>query len=481
MNGLMLQGFEWYLPDDGNHLNFLRENLDYLEGLGFTSIWLPPITKATGTNDVGYGVYDLYDLGEFNQKGSVRTKYGTKEDLHNLINEAHSKNIRIYADLVLNHKAAADEVEKFKVVEVASDNRLHQISEPIDIEGWTKFTFPGRNGAYSNFIWSFQHFNGVDFDNQSGRNGIFKILWGDRDWNKGVSGENGNYDYLMYADIDHNHPDVRKELFSWIEWFIKETNIDGIRYDALKHIDSAFITDFTHHILTNIKNDFYFVGEYWENNQENLIKFIDKTYGNVDLFDVTLHYKLFEASKSGDNFDLRYLFENSVESQRSQNSVTFVDNHDSQLGQSLQSWVEDWFRQIAYAFILLKKDGYPCVFWGDLYRIGDGSHYSGMRENLEPLLKLRKDYAYGEERDFLQDKNAIGFVRYGDENHPGKMAVAISNRDSRVVRMFVGDDQKGKSYKDYLGNVEETVVIEEDGWANFIAPAGSVSVWVENI
>ena len=42
-------------------------------------LWLPPAYKGVGgKNDNGYGVYDLYDLGEFNQKGSIETKYGTK-------------------------------------------------------------------------------------------------------------------------------------------------------------------------------------------------------------------------------------------------------------------------------------------------------------------------------------------------------------------------------------------------------------------
>ena len=44
-------------------------------------LWLPPAYKgADGAEDSGYTVYDLYDLGEFDQKGSVRTKYGTKDE-----------------------------------------------------------------------------------------------------------------------------------------------------------------------------------------------------------------------------------------------------------------------------------------------------------------------------------------------------------------------------------------------------------------
>lgn len=480
MNGMMLQAFEWYLPDDGNHFNFLKDNLDFLKDLGFTSIWLPPFFKGTGTNDVGYGIYDLYDLGEFDQKGSVRTKYGTKKELLDLIYIAHEKGLRVYADIVLNHKAGGDETEVFKAVKVDSNNRTIEIEEPRDIEAWTKFTFPGRQGKYSDFVWTFQHFTGVDYDHKTGDNGIFKIIWDDRDWSYSVSGENGNYDYLMFNDIDLFHPDVRQELNTWIKWLIEETGIDGMRYDALKHIDKTFVDDFTKYILS-IKPDFYFVGEYWENNQGNLINFIDETNQNIDLFDVTFHYNLFSASKEGESYDLRNLMGSALKAERKMNSVTFVDNHDSQLGQSLESWVEDWFRQIAYSLVLLRKDGYPCVFFGDLYNIDSGHKYGGMRDRLIPLMELRRDYAYGSQEDFLQSPNEVGFVRMGDGDHPGRLAVAITNGPDTAVRMYVGDDQAGKTYIDKLGNNQGQVVIGDDGWADFYVSGGSVSAWVEQI
>lgn len=50
-------------------------------------------------------------------------------------------------------------------------------------------------------------------------------------------------------------------------------------------------------------------------------------------------------------------------------AVTFVDNHDSQLGSSLESQIEDWFKPLAYGLVLLIKDGYPCLFYGDYYGV----------------------------------------------------------------------------------------------------------------
>lgn len=66
----------------------------------------------------GYDIYDLYDLGEFDQKGAVATKWGTRQELEDLIYQAAALDIKIIWDAVLNHKAGADFPETFSAVEV---------------------------------------------------------------------------------------------------------------------------------------------------------------------------------------------------------------------------------------------------------------------------------------------------------------------------------------------------------------------------
>ena len=117
-NSLLMQYFEWYLPNDGKHWQRLKEDVDHLVEIGVDNIWFPPVFKATSTDDVGYGIYDLWDLGEFDQKGDIRTKYGTKEELLEAIQSLKEKGIRPIADLVLNHKAGADEKERFEVLKM---------------------------------------------------------------------------------------------------------------------------------------------------------------------------------------------------------------------------------------------------------------------------------------------------------------------------------------------------------------------------
>lgn len=150
MNGTMMQYFQWDLPADASLWKALAEDAAKLKTAGVTAVWLPPAYKgAQGKEDVGYGVYDLYDLGEFNQKGSVPTKYGTKAEYLAAIKALHDKKIQVYADIVLNHRIGADEVEQVSAEEFNANSRNQMVGDSKTIGAWTKFTFPGRKGKYS--------------------------------------------------------------------------------------------------------------------------------------------------------------------------------------------------------------------------------------------------------------------------------------------------------------------------------------------
>lgn len=478
-NGVLFQGFEWYIPDDGNYFKNFISKLEDLTAIGVTAIWLPPLCKATGTNDTGYGIYDLYDLGEFHQKGTIRTKYGTKDELKNLIQEIHNKGIQVYADVVLNHKAGADRAERFMAIMVDQEDRTKEIGEPIEIEGWTGFDFPGRGDKYSDFKWSYYHFNGVDFDNLTGTKAIYKILGENKGWNLGVSGEKGNFDYLMFADLDLAHPDVKDHLKDWALWFIDELSLDGFRLDALKHIDVVFIKELVNHIKSN-KEDFYMLGEYWVNDITLNQEYINATEANIELLDVPLHFNLYNASKGGSDFDLRQIFYNTLVKSQPSLSVTFVDNQDSQIGESLESSIEPWFKEIAYGIILLRRDGYPCIFYGDYYGTGGENPQPGFKDSIDRLSKIRMNFAYGDQDDYFQSSNLIGWVRHGNKEHPNKSAIVISTGDMNTLRMFVGLDETNKTYADYTGNNEAKVIIDDEGYGEFMVGPGSISVWVED-
>lgn len=72
--------------------------------------------------------------------------------------------------------------------------------------------------------------------------------------------------------------------------------------------------------------------------------------------------------------------------------------------------IKSWFKQLAYSLILLRQDGYPCLFYGDLYGINacPSNPSEPPVANLSTLALARKLYAYGEQRDYFNQKNCIG-------------------------------------------------------------------------
>lgn len=72
---------------------------------GYSSLWLPPPTKASGGLSVGYDMWDPFDLGGKDQRNTVRTRYGTEAELLQLVRTAHRFGIRVYFDNIMNHRA----------------------------------------------------------------------------------------------------------------------------------------------------------------------------------------------------------------------------------------------------------------------------------------------------------------------------------------------------------------------------------------
>ena len=486
INGVMMQYFHWYLPQGGLLWDRLATDAPELASAGFTALWLPPAYKGTGGGyDVGYGVYDLFDLGEFDQKGSIATKYGTKDEYLRAIESAHAAGIQIYADVVLNHKLGADAEETFEATPLDPNNRFQPIDNYQKIEGWTQFTFPGRKGKYSTMEWHWWHFDAVDYNDYNKQQKAVYLIK-DKTFDRNVDAEKGNFDYLMGCDLDMDHPEVLGELKYWSNWFLDTTKFDGIRLDAVKHIDARFFYNWLKDLNNYAKKDLFTVGEYWSYNIDALEYFITETEGKIHLFDAPLHNNFHVASTKGKAYDLRQIFDNTLVRHQPTLAVTFVENHDSQPLQSLESVVENWFKPLAYALILLREAGYPCVFYGDYYgakyqdRGRDGHEYEIVLEShrsiIDRLLQARREYAYGKQYDYFDHPNTVGWTRLGTPEHPSSMAVVMGNGDAGTKWMETG--KPNTTYTDITGAITMSVITNQDGWGDFCCKGGSVSVWV---
>lgn len=476
-NRTIIQYFEWYV--EGNHVLWKKcaAQAPRLREFGITDVWLPPAFKAGFMEDnVGYAVYDMYDLGEFDQKGLIKTKYGSKDEYIEAVKAFHDNDIRVFADVVLNHRIGADEFENAQAVKVNAYDRNQQISDAYTISSPTVFNFPGRKGKYSDFKWNHSHFTGVDWDNNSKQTGnIYRFA--DKSWAPDVSGENGNYDFLMGADVDVRNPVVKEEIEKWSKWYLEMTGVDGFRMDAVKHISASFIKEYVRYIRSCKGEDFPVIGEYWHGDVNELVRYLDQVDNCLSVFDVPLHYNIRQMSYADGQYNMGEIFNGSLLQRRPRNAVTFIDNHDSQPGQSLESFVNTWMKQVAYALILLHKDGIPCIFYGDLYGIPCTRNIPIPR--LRTLIRVRHDFAYGEQHDYIDDYDVIGWTREGDKDHPDSgVAVLLSDKRDGKKRMYIGRQFAGKTFRDCMRKVRGEVVIDKEGFGEFTVQGFSSAVWV---
>ncbi|RYG25426.1 MAG: DUF1939 domain-containing protein, partial [Chitinophagaceae bacterium] len=268
------------------------------------------------------------------------------------------------------------------------------------------------------------------------------------------------------------------------------TGVDGFRLDGLKHISPDFFPAWLDHIHANHAKSFFTIGEYWKNDVAHLLRYIRLTGGRIKLVDVPLHFNLHKASTEK-HFDLRKIFNDTLVEQAPESAITFVDNHDTQPLQALVSTVEPWFKPMAYALILLREGGTPCVFYPALY----GAKYSdqdekGKLQDIEmhpipavmEMMRVRKSFAYGTQTDYFNHKHLVGWTRSGLENEPQSgCAVVISNGSQGEIKMTMGEQHAGQMFYDVTGGISGAVLLDKNGEGVFPVKEKNVSVYIPTV
>ncbi|UOQ70506.1 alpha-amylase family glycosyl hydrolase [Hymenobacter cellulosilyticus] len=305
VNGVMMQAFYWDVPRTttaGTWWQNLGSKATELKDAGITALWLPPAYKGGSATDVGYGVYDRYDLGEFNQKGTVATRYGTISQLQGAITSLHNQGIQVYEDMVMNHLTFADNQE-------LANNQYNV---------YTSFTYPGRNNTYSSYKW---HWNNFSATQQAPNNGWYQ--WASYDFQPYANGD--AYDNLLGSEIRYSDVNNANETITWGNWITTKLSLDGYRLDATKHIQTAYVNRW----LDNVKGTRFAVSEAWFRNLTDLNNYAAATGGRTSLFDVPLHYTFQDMSNGNGSWDMRGLQFAGFTEANGALSVSFVDNHDT--------------------------------------------------------------------------------------------------------------------------------------------------------
>ena len=187
------------------------------------------------------------------------------------------------------------------------------------------FDFPGRKGKYSTMKYHYRQFNGVDWDESRKQHAVYKTSKPRKDWAQDVSDEHGNYDFLMFANLDNTNPEVRVDIFKWAEWIGAELSISCMRIDAAKHYSVGFQKEFVNHLRNTVGTQYFIVSEYWRGYVRHLLNYLKVMEYGVSLFDVPLLGRFAVTSKM-EGSDLRKVLRGTlVEQSPAHAVVSFSD------------------------------------------------------------------------------------------------------------------------------------------------------------
>lgn len=176
-------------------LEGIYEKLDYLAELGIDVIWMSPVYKSPN-DDNGYDISDYQDIMD---------DFGTMADFDRVLAKAHSLNIKIMMDLVVNH--TSDEHKWFIESKKSKDNPYH------DYYMWAD---PDKNGnppnrwesCFSGSAWEYVESVGQFYLHSFSR---------------------------KQPDLNWDNPKVREEVFKMMTWWC-DKGIDGFRMDVISMI-----------------------------------------------------------------------------------------------------------------------------------------------------------------------------------------------------------------------------------------------------
>jgi len=448
--GVILQTFYWDCPREEKKefqwWNTIREQIPSLAKVGFTALWLPPVHKAAnlGGPSMGYDPYDYYDLGEFDQKGTIPTWFGSKKDLLALISNAHKYNMGVIADIVINHNSGADAQE---VNPLTGQSR------------WTLF-----NPKSGKFPRNWESFHPSMYES----------------WDEMTFGD--------MPDLSHRNPYVYAELLKLMRWLVEEVGFDGFRYDFVKGYGANTITAIQEYRYMRGGKPFtpYGVAEFWDSARaiENWVELANFSNSNpVDAFDFPLR-EMLKALCDRYGFSLRNLATwETVLRKQPQTTVTFVENHD--LRDEGRPVVND--KLLAYSYILT-HEGYPCVFWRDYF-----NYNLALRDTpngIDALVQAHEKYAGGAAQTLYLDDNLYIMQRTGytspslsaGGDKPGLIYV-LNNSGNDWRGAWVNTQWQNASFgpvawwgkKDISRPIDQST--GSDGRGQFFAPARGYAVY----
>jgi glycosidase len=345
----------------GGNLKGVTRRLDYIRNLGCTAIWLSPIFKNRLEQNDSYHGYGIQHFLEIDKR------FGTLEDLQELVRQAHARDMYIILDIILNH---------------TGDNWAYPgdypyyywstAPAPFDFGFWREVGLtPGFQE--DDAVWPVE-LQDPECYKRRGQ------IW---NWNDSDQAINGDFQSLKELDIAR--PKVLDTLIKVYKYWIAVAGLDGYRVDTVKHMESSATAIFCNAVREYAKrigkHNFFIFGEVVGDDltlqryigRNSRIEGTNERFPSLDAcLDFPLYFILEEVIKGFMNpSQLRERYERfktlyADHGEASRYFVTFVDNHD-QMSRPYRRFMHgNPYPQQAVLAIsyLLTSQGIPCIYYG---------------------------------------------------------------------------------------------------------------------
>jgi glycosidase len=384
----------------GGTLAGVRASLDYLRDLGAGAIWLSPVFRNPQWDEGAYHGYGIQDFL------SVDPRFGTADDLHTLVEDAHALGLYVILDIVLNHTGDLFEYEGFGGVA------------------------PWRDDPYP-ILWRDDAGHGVSPDPLPSSVSPEALRANARFRRRGNAftrsdPETGG-DFYTLRELVTAETDVRQALIAAYQHAIAAFDVDGFRIDTLKFVEPDFALLFGNAIrefaLSIGKRNFFTFGEVYDN-EEKIAGFVGRhvdAAGDLVGVDAALDFPLFfrlpgvakgfmAPQALVEVYQHRKVVERDVISSHGEASrffVTFLDNHDqhSRFGHVGDPRFAD--QATLGLVVLFCLQGIPCLYYGTEQGLtGAGTAPEAVREAL-----WGKPDAWSHDSPLARLVEALGRVR----------------------------------------------------------------------
>ena len=557
---VILQAF-WWDYENNNYsdswANYLADLAPRLKGMGIDAVWIPPTYKNSYTSSTGYAPFDHYDLGDKYQKGwngqelDISTRVGTKDEVLRMIAIMHSNGIEVIQDIALNHVTGAgtgsngsgglDPEPQYSMASNNGFKNFRYACYETPVEAQNACDYADRKGRWPKNYMNF-HPNAFHNENSGDWEADF---WGP-DLSYGIAEDgtaNGHgissniCSYATCIDECHNPEQAynynRDGAREWIKWFKKQTNVDGYRWDAVKHFPYFVQQDLSHNCKYTVPSwaaggtEMFNVGEYVGSKNE-LDAFVDDvTYSNggsemlMGTFDFGL--RAFDsnggvnAMVSGNGFfDMATLPAaqqerrfSDFDGKRVHRTVPFVNNHDTfrpvldangnyqdwNSGSELSPHIDPYNIRMPLAYaVVLAVDGNPQIFMEDLFDLGaNGNRFAHDPKSTDqntglptrnPIVNLiwchqNLGFKNGDYKVRSTASSGNVFFNPGSSandllaiERSGKAIIGLNDREDEWQSCYVDTDfAPGTVLVDYSGaNGATTYVVPADGRVNVNTP-----------